>query len=110
MCAVANDEEIAASMPPPKLGPPPLHEWDPVVELLTLLADEVRQLTALTMAANSKTGKVKPPKPLPRPRTAYDRVKSRKRWEVAASIRQQLDAARGGPTMSDGRPDPHNQL
>ena len=82
--AISNDEEhveaiIAAREHSDSSGPsgPPLSEYNPMVERLDRLIDAVGQNTAATIAAAG----AKPPTipPQPRPTTAFDTVKHRRR-------------------------------
>lgn len=101
MAAVADDEELAENAPPPRSGPPPLRDWSPEVQQLAVIRDRLGELIATVASANS-TKKVQPPKPCPRPVTAYDRVRSRRRWKQHQRLVQQLKPRPGVPTMADG--------
>jgi len=112
VAAVHEDEELIEHLadqlddegPSP---PPPLTDWTPEVERLTAIIDRLGELIAVTAAANSKQGKVRPPKPSPRPVTAVDRARRRRRERKHAIVQQRLAAARaaGRPTMADVRAD-----
>ena len=53
-------------------------EWTTEAELLTLVAELVGELLALTSAVNSRDHIVHHPKPLPRPRRAFDEAWARR--------------------------------
>ncbi|MFG2001681.1 hypothetical protein ACGFNU_21275 [Spirillospora sp. NPDC048911] len=79
--AVAQDEELAAELadkPQPELGPPPLTEFGPEVQVLAELRDLIAALLAVTVKANN--GKPHKPKPYPRPVTALQRVRRKQRY------------------------------
>lgn len=101
LAAVANDDELAEQAPEPKPGPPPLHTWTPEVDKLTLIADRLGEVVAAVYSTNAK----KPPKPpprLPRPQTAYDRIKTKRRRDKHHLVRNRLrEAAQAGrPSMA----------
>lgn len=98
---MANDEELAAELPPAKTSAPSITEFSPVVNLLTILADRMGDLTAVVASGNSRR-RVRPPKPLPRPITAADRLKSRKRRATYDYIVSLVQPREGKPTMADG--------
>lgn len=85
---MSQDEELAEAMlaNPPKETPPRrrMSEFSPVVELLSVCADrlaEVAQVIAATKGA--KPGRVKP---MPRPVTAMDRIRERRRLAKHKSL------------------------
>lgn len=77
--AFANDdlaaEQIVDRNEPP--ARPRLSEWSPVVELLTALLDSQREL--IQVVAWTRGAKIRSLEPLPRPLTAVDRVRRRRR-------------------------------
>jgi hypothetical protein len=106
---MADDDELAENSPEPT-GPsaPPLTEWSPAVERLTLAVDRLGELIAAVY--NAAGGKTKPPKPLPRPVTARDRVRRKVRQRKREHILAELARAstEGRPTMAEApaAPDP----
>lgn len=79
--ALSDDDEWAERVidnPQPERGPSVrMADWSPELEMLTNLFDAVRELTRVTaMSAGAKPKKVNP---APRPRTALDRVRARRR-------------------------------
>ncbi|MEV2277874.1 hypothetical protein AB0I72_20040 [Nocardiopsis sp. NPDC049922] len=112
--AMADDDELAETSPEPT-GPsaPPLTEWSPAVERLTVAVDRLGELIAAVY--NAAGGKAKPPRPLPRPVTARDRVlrkvRQRKREHILAELGRARQERR--PSMADAptAPDPlHSAL
>ncbi len=95
--AMADDDELVEKLPPSKRKSPPLQEWSAVVEKLTLLIEAVRENTAAV-------ARTRPPKPLPRPETAWDRFKARTRKMKHDYILSQVRPKEGKPTMADGPP------
>lgn len=78
VAALADDEELAASMDgDPQPRPPRLTEWSPEVQALATTVDRLSDVLCALIAANGGN----PPKiPLyPRPVTAAERVKLRRR-------------------------------
>ncbi|HET7388424.1 MAG TPA: hypothetical protein VFJ19_17360, partial [Nocardioidaceae bacterium] len=67
--------EVAAGAMGGGSGAPPLSEWTTEVSLLHLVADQLAQLLAVTVAANSKDGQYRAPRLLPRPETAFTRAR-----------------------------------
>lgn len=63
---------------------PPLAEWTLQVEMLASLYDAVTALTGFLVKVNG--GKGREPKPLPRPITALDRARERRKEEAADFI------------------------
>ncbi|WP_304455861.1 hypothetical protein [Nocardiopsis sp. YSL2] len=99
---MANDDELAEDAPEPTgSSAPPLTEWSPEVERLTLAVDRLGEMIAAVI--NSAGGKAKPPKPLKRPVTAQDRVKRRDRQRKRAHLLAELGRAREErrPSMAD---------
>lgn len=80
--AVAEDEELAkhlAAEPPPPTRAPPLTEFGPEVEVLAEVRDLLANLIAVTIKAND--GKPPKVKPYPRPESAVQRERRRRRYE-----------------------------
>lgn len=73
--------EAAAGVEASGSGAPPLSEWTTEVTLLHLVSDQLAQLLAVTVAANS-TSPYRAPRLLPRPETAFTRA--RRKAEQAA--------------------------
>lgn len=112
VAALADDDELADQLadqddedkgPPPA---PPLTEFGPVEERLTLIADRLGELLRAFAAANSKK-KPPPYKPLARPVTARQRARRRRREAKHELVTARLAeaAASGRPTMADLRAD-----
>lgn len=92
MAAIADDEEVAGRIldsPAPARKAPPLTDFDPTVRVLADLVDQVGGLIDATYAAASGK-KPKPRKPYPRPRTAVDRLRERRRWDRHRSLTDRL--------------------
>lgn len=77
--ALASDDEVVALMPE-SLGDyrPPLTEWSPEVEHLAVIADAVRALPAVISASAGVKNGPAVPKSLPRPDTAWERLKAKR--------------------------------
>lgn len=80
--AMTDDEEWAAQVldgPQPEKKPPAVRmaDWSPEMEMLTNLLDAVRELTRVAAMAGGSKPKKTPP--APRPRTALDRLRERRR-------------------------------
>lgn len=80
IAALADDEELAASMdedPAPR--PPRLTEWSPEVAAIAASLDRLGEVLCALIAGNGQT----PPKisPYPRPVTASQRLKQRRRMQ-----------------------------
>ncbi|WP_329520503.1 hypothetical protein [Spirillospora sp. NBC_01491] len=112
VAAMADDDDLADQLaareddktPAP---PPPMTDWSADQATLTLIADRLGELLTLTAAANSKK---KPPsyKPLPRPVTAAQRAKRRRRERKYELVTTALAtaAAQGRPSMDSVTADP----
>lgn len=78
--AIANDDAMADQLVEqvPETAPGPrLSDWSPEVEALYALVDRVTELIHLTAAVNgAKPGRMQP---APRPVTAFDRARIRRR-------------------------------
>ncbi|MFE9337768.1 hypothetical protein [Streptomyces sp. NPDC007063] len=101
LAAVANDDELVEQAPEPKPGPPPLHTWTPEVDKLTLIADRLGE--AVTAIHNTVAKRPqRPPPRLPRPQTAQDRIKTKRRREKHHLVKKRLrEAAESGrPSMA----------
>jgi hypothetical protein len=90
MAAVADDDELAEKFldlddgsPPSPLG---FYEWTPERDLLTHLVEAVSRLHAWQVGVHSRDHKVPKVPPLPRPRSALDRVRARREEEQVAAI------------------------
>lgn len=98
MEAVSQDEDLAAQAaeqpPAPGASAVRMREWSPLLEMLTVIADRQADLIqAVIAAAGGKPPKIKP---LPRPKTALDRLRSpRKQHEkiLAKVMIQQPDGS-----------------
>jgi hypothetical protein len=81
--AVAEDEDLAKRLatepPPPSNRPPPLSEFGPEVQVLAELRDLIANLIAVTVKAHG--GKPSKVKPYPRPETAVQRERRRRRLQ-----------------------------
>lgn len=80
IAALADDEELAASMdedPAPR--PPRLTEWSPEVAAIAASLDRLGEVLCALIAGNGQA----PPKiaPYPRPVTASQRIKQRRRMQ-----------------------------
>ncbi|WP_335936617.1 hypothetical protein [Streptomyces sp. PTD5-9] len=102
MLAMADDDDLIASLPEPEPGPPPLASWTPEVEHLALIADRIGDLIAAVHNTVAKKP-ARPPRPLPRPQTARDRIRQQRRRARHQLIKDRLTAARtaGRPSMAD---------
>lgn len=102
VAAMADDDELAAQAPPPKPGPPQLQTWTPEVEKLTLIADRMGEVVTAVYNTVAKKPSRPPPR-LPRPQTAHDRVRVRRRRQSHQLVRDRLREATeaGRPTMAD---------
>lgn len=93
--ALADDDEYAEqvlALPDRPDRGPALTEFTPEVELLTVLV-ELAQATnqRLTVLAQQKPDRVRQ---LPRPRTAFDRVKARRRRDYFDDLLAEVEQAR----------------
>lgn len=77
-------EQVLAAGEPENLPARRMSEWSPVVEQLTNILDAVREQTAVAVAAAG--GKPNKVKPSPRPKTALERVRKRRRTEQHRSL------------------------
>lgn len=92
MAALADDEEVAAQLldsDTPTTPSPPLTDFDPTVRALADLYDRVGELIDATYAVASGK-KPKGRRPYPRPRTAVDRLRERRRWAKHKSLTDRL--------------------
>lgn len=87
---LADDDEIAARMPPGDDGPQPprLTEFGPVIEHLAAVRDLLGVLVALQAAPPGK--RPQPPPPVARPVTAADRARQRIAEERRTAMAAQL--------------------
>ncbi|GGM75489.1 hypothetical protein GCM10012275_52720 [Longimycelium tulufanense] len=72
-----------------------LDQWSRTEELLTYVVEEIRNLRAVTIAAHSERGRVPRVQPLPRPKTALERLEEREAMEIHRSIVRQVLPNRG---------------
>ncbi len=87
--SLVNDEKLAALLvdidggqpAPPKRQ---MREFTPEVELLSVIADRLAELAQVVVA--SKGGKPHPVRPMPRPVTAAQRLRARKRKRTHQSL------------------------
>lgn len=80
VAAIADDEEAAALVDPADKKPaaPPLTDFGPEVRALAQIHDRLGVLVqAVTASSGAKAPKMQP---YPRPRTALDRARTRRRW------------------------------
>lgn len=80
--AVAEDEDLAerlAEEPPSPHRPPPFTEFGPDVQVLAEVRDLLANLIAVTVKASG--GKPATVKPYPRPESAVQRHRRRRRYE-----------------------------
>lgn len=70
-------------------------EWTPEAELLTYVGDVLNQLVAITVAVNSKDGKMQRVDPLPRPKRALDALLVKVRDDLADAWIAEIEAAQG---------------
>lgn len=88
MEAVSNDEQVAEQIldrPEENLHPRRrMSEYNAVVEMLSVVADRVSELISLTAAINGGTPREIPH--APRPETALERVKDRRRRDKHKAI------------------------
>lgn len=112
--AISEDEEIAEQFlkrPENKRArgaAPRVSEWSPEVERLTDIVDRLGEVVVAVVA--SQGGKPPRIRPTPRPRTAIDRLRERKRYEhhkktVARVLIQQPDGSTV-PASMQGKPQP----
>lgn len=88
--AIMNDDEILAGI---DLGDPEeaedsgpeLTDWSMTVEMLASVYDAINALIGVTIQVNSDKRRSMP-KPLPRPRTAIDRARERRRKAIQEEI------------------------
>lgn len=90
--AVSQDEQLAKSMvdqgDSPAAGKGPrrrLSEFTPAVELLSVVADRVGELITVTAAVRGG-GKPHRMKPMPRPTTALERIREKRRLAAHRSL------------------------
>lgn len=79
--AMTQDEDLAEQLMsrpnPPKTPARRMSEFSPAVELLSIIADRIGEQTQVIASAHgAKPGKVRP---MPRPVSAMDRVRQRRR-------------------------------
>ena len=88
MEAITQDDQVAeglADQPEPARTPKRrLSEWTPVVELLTIIADRLAEQTQVVAASRGARPRQIPP--LPRPGTAMERVRERRRQQRHRSL------------------------
>lgn len=94
--AQADDEDFAEAVlalpesDRPDRGPS-LADWSPEVNLLAAAVDRLGENIAATIAAAG--GKAPKIRPLPRPKTAFDRVRARRRWEAHGTLVSEVEEA-----------------
>lgn len=111
--ALSEDEEVAEDVlsrkenERPRGAGPRISEWSPEVERLTDLVDRMGEVMVAVVASQGG----KPPKlrPHPRPRTAVDRLREKKRYEhhkkvVARVLIQQADGSTTPVTVAKAAP------
>lgn len=97
MAAVFDDEEVAARLVEReseegrdrkvRFG---MEEWTYERELLVGITEALMSLRAVLIGVNSPKGKVPKVDPLPRPTTALDRIRERRRREQMSELVAQL--------------------
>lgn len=83
-------------------GRVPQSEWNMQTELLAATVDAVHSLIALTQAVNSEKGKYRPPKPVPRPRSAVDVARAARRQKEYDELVALVTAAQQHSTEPEG--------
>lgn len=89
--AVADDDELADSVGDLGGGGTPsipLAEFSPEVEALAMVVDRLGEVAATILAVNNQ--KPKKLKPYPRPVTAFDRVRARRRQQAISDLERRL--------------------
>lgn len=90
--ALAQDDELAQqealASPESSTRDIPLSEFSPEVEALAAVVDRLGEVTATLVAVNG--GKPSPPRPYPRPVTAWDRARAKARHEALNDLQRQL--------------------
>jgi hypothetical protein len=88
--AIADDDELVESMPEPPAssGSVPLREWSPEVEALAVVVDRLAEVANTLVAAHG--GKPSRVQAYPRPVTAFDRVRAKRRREAADDLARKL--------------------
>lgn len=78
--ALAADDEMVALLPDVEGGEyrPPLTEWSPEVEHLAVIADAVRSLPSVIAASAGVKNGPAVPKSMPRPDSAWERLKAKR--------------------------------
>lgn len=73
---------------------PPLHTWDPVVNVMTNVLDAVRGVQYAIVASNyeGKGKKPEPPTPSPRPKTVLDRARKQAAYDRKLAKHKALTA------------------
>jgi hypothetical protein len=90
IAAIANDDEVMAELPADaKPSPPPLTEWSAEVAALAVLVDRLGELIRL-MAVQVSGKKQRPIPPYPRPITAADKVRRRRKHHKHQALRARL--------------------
>lgn len=104
MEAMSEDEEVAEEFlsrdenVKPKGNRPRISEWSPELEKITEVVDRLGEVMQAVVASNGG----KPPKirPQPRPRTAIDRMRERKRYEHHRKVVSRVLIERPDGTLS----------
>ena len=93
--AQLNDEEWAREVIDlPQLernAPPPMSQFTPEVELLTYIGESLQAVHGALVALGQ--GKPQHPRPLPRPRTALDRIRDERRAAHIDALANEVEAA-----------------
>lgn len=90
--ALLRDEQIAlrivqmADPDKPRRQSPDLVGWNYQCEMLTAIYDALQHLSAIIVAVNSKNGKAPKVTPLPRPETAIEAARTRRKEAELAHL------------------------
>lgn len=92
--AQSQDDELAEQAPESDAEPGvPLTEWSPEVEALAVVVDRLADVANAVIA--SQGGKPTRVQPYPRPVTAFDRVRAKRRDKAYVDLKSKLFPDRG---------------
>lgn len=77
----------------------PMSEWTLEAEVLVYMADVLGELLAVQIAKASQSGRVRHPRPLPRPKRALDEVLRRKAASQADELMRDIEEAQARGTL-----------